>query len=261
MKVIVTTAGRTNEQMIVKAKQVAADLSIPFVTREKKSVADLQNIEAADVLVVGKNRVELHVQNEEEPIFFHPNSAMFRVKRWLRGERDPFIEAAGLENGMSVLDCTLGLASDSMMASAAVGKSGKVVGLEGNRYVAYLVKQGLLNWESDVQELNDAMKRINVVHQNFESFLACCEDNSFDVVYFDPMFQEQIEESNGINGIKAIALYTTLTPMAIQKAKRVAKQKVVLKDHWKSSRFKEHGFTVQKRKTSKFHYGTIDIQK
>ncbi len=128
---------------------------------------------------------------------------MFRVKRWLRGERDPFIEAAGLEKGMSVLDCTLGLASDSMMASAAVGKSGKVVGLEGNRYVAYLVKQGLLNWESDVQELNDAMKRINVVHQNFESFLACCEDNSFDVVYFDPMFQEQIDESNGINGIKS----------------------------------------------------------
>ena len=70
MKVIVTTAGRTNEQMIVKAKQVAADLSIPFVTREKKSVADLQNLEAADVLVVGKNRVELHVQSEEEPIFF-----------------------------------------------------------------------------------------------------------------------------------------------------------------------------------------------
>ncbi|GAB1797401.1 class I SAM-dependent methyltransferase [Priestia megaterium] len=261
MKVIVTTAGRTNEQMIVKAKQVAADLSIPFVTREKKSVADLQNLQAADVLVVGKNRVELHVQNEEEPIFFHPNSAMFRVKRWLRGERDPFIEAASLKKGMSVLDCTLGLASDSMMASAAVGKSGKVVGLEGNRYVAYLVKQGLLNWESDVQELNDAMKRINVVHQNFESFLACCKDNSFDVVYFDPMFQEQIEESNGINGIKAIALYTTLTPMAIQEAKRVAKQKVVLKDHWKSSRFEEHGFTVQKRKTSKFHYGTIDIQK
>jgi hypothetical protein len=91
--------------------------------------------------------------------------------------------------------------------------------------------------------------------------LACCEDNSFDVVYFDPMFQEQIDESNGINGIKAIALYTTLTPMAIQEAKRVAKQKVVLKDHWKSSRFEEHGFTVQKRKTSKFHYGTIDIQK
>ncbi len=70
MKVIVTTAGRTNEQMIVKAKQVAAGLSIPFVVREKKSVADLQNLQAADVLVVGKNRVELHVQNEEELYFF-----------------------------------------------------------------------------------------------------------------------------------------------------------------------------------------------
>lgn len=65
---------------------------------------------------------------------------MFRVKRWLWGECDLFIEVVSLEKGMSVFDCIFGFVLDSMMVSVVVGKSGKVVGLEGNCYVVYLVK-------------------------------------------------------------------------------------------------------------------------
>ncbi|TYR80892.1 hypothetical protein FZC66_11105 [Priestia megaterium] len=257
MKLIVTTAGRTDEKMIEQAKSVAYDLHVPFVKRQKHSIEHIKATTEADVIVVGKERVELHIQGESDSIFFHPNSSMFRVKRLLRGESDPFLEAAQLRKGMSMLDCTLGLASDSILASVAVGEEGKVTGIEGNRFIAYLVKQGLKSWKSEVEEMNEAMKRIIVIHQTFEAYLRCCEDNSFDVVYFDPMFQEEIEESDGIKGIKNLALYTALTEETINEAKRVAKRRVVLKDHWKSRRFEQHGFTVYKRKTAKFHYGII----
>jgi len=259
MKVIVTTAGRTNQEMVKKARSVAGELCVPYVTRNKESIFTLQQREEADVIAVGKNRLELHPYDGEEPIFFHPNSSMFRAKRVLRGEYDPFLEATKLEEGMSFLDCTLGLASDSIIASLVTGESGRVMGIEGNRYVAYLVKEGLRSWSTGVSELDEAMQRIFVHHQTFEAYLRCCEDNSVDVVYFDPMFSETIEESDGIRGLKQVALYTTLSEEVMEEAKRVAKKRVVLKDHWQSKRFEQFGFDVYRRKTAKFHFGVLEV--
>ena len=87
---------------------------------------------------------------------------MFRVKRLMRGEHDPFVQAAKLESGMTVLDCTLGMASDSIVASYIVGESGKVTGLEGNEYMAYIMENGLQTWSSSISEIDNAMQRIDV---------------------------------------------------------------------------------------------------
>ena len=54
-----------------------------------------------DVLVVGKNRLAIYPKGTEESFFFHPNSAMFRVKRLMRGENDPFVQTT-LERNDSV---------------------------------------------------------------------------------------------------------------------------------------------------------------
>ncbi len=79
------------------------------------------------------------------------------------------------------------------------------------------------------------------------------------MVYFDPMFQISIESSNGLNSIREHAFFTELNEALIHEATRVARQRVVLKDHWKSVRFEKLGFTQHKRKTSLFHYGTIEV--
>ncbi|MFS0823058.1 class I SAM-dependent methyltransferase [Bacillus sp. 1P02SD] len=257
---IVTTAGRTNDGMVKLAKNVAAELAVPFLRRNKQSIHKLQEQTEDDILVVGKNRIEIHPRDGDNPLFFHPNSAMFRMKRIIKGEHDPFIQASGLANGNTILDCTLGLGSDSIVASLVVGETGKVVSLEGNKYLYYLLKGGLKSWETVYSVMNEAMARIEVQHVKFERFLASCPTNSFDVVYFDPMFEETIEESEGIKGLRNFAIYSTLTPEVIEAAKRVARQKVVLKDHWKSEQFERYGFTVFKRKTAKFHFGVIEIE-
>lgn len=254
----ITTAGRTNLVMINKAISIATKLQIPYIIRNKKSVAALQTENKADCIVVGKTQMELYPRGEADPFFFHPNSAMFRIKRLMNGEHDPFIEAAQLEDGMSVLDCTLGLASDSIVASFVVGSNGSVIGTEANKYLAYLVKEGLLKWDSEVPEMNSAMQRITVFNSNSFDFLKSQETNSFDVVYFDPMFEEPVLESDGIKALSRFAARDDLTESLIEAALRVAKCRVILKDHFRSDRFEKYRFTPIRRKSAKFHFGILE---
>ncbi|MFD0771524.1 class I SAM-dependent methyltransferase [Bacillus sp. CGMCC 1.60114] len=255
---IVTTAGRTNKEMTTYAEKIAADLQCTFLVRNDHPIYELHEQYKQDILVVGKNRLAIYPQGTEESFFFHPNSAMFRVKRLMRGEHDPFLQAAQIEEGMTVLDCTLGMASDSIVASYAVGEAGQVTGLEGNRYMAYLIEKGLQQWDAGVTEINEAMQRITVKHTEHLSFLQQCADHSYDVVYLDPMFEETVLESDGIRGLKHFALYNDITDETIKEAKRVARKRVVLKDHFRSTRFEKHNFFVYKRKSSKFHFGVIE---
>jgi hypothetical protein len=253
----VTTAGRTNPIMIEEAKRVAFDLDCMYQERNKKSILSLQSRFQDNCIVVGKERLELFLLGGEEPFFFHPNSSMFRIKRLLRNEHDPFIDATGLKQGMSFFDCTLGLASDSIVASFVVGPTGKVVGTEENKYLAYLVNRGLRNWESGLAEMDEAMRSISVVHSNALSVLKEIPSNEFDCVYIDPMFEETILESDGIRALAELATYTEVSEEFISEAKRVARNRLVLKDHFRSGRFEKFGFSVVKRPSAKFHFGII----
>ncbi|WP_026694902.1 class I SAM-dependent methyltransferase [Peribacillus kribbensis] len=256
---IVTTGGRTNQACIQEAIQIAKDLDSPYEERKKRSVKDMHMTFNDDCLVVGRERLELYRRGSSVPFFFHPNAAMLRLKRLINGVTDPFIEAAGLGPGMSLLDCTLGLGSDSIVAGYVTGEKGTVTGIEENAFLAYLVKRGLSLWESGFGEFDSAMRRISVINSNSLEYLKTLKDQSVDVIYFDPMFEETIAESDGIRGLAGFALFRPLTLESIEEAKRIASKKIVLKDHYKSSRFQDLGFEVHKRKTSKFHFGVIRL--
>jgi predicted methyltransferase len=256
--VFVTTAGRTNEEMSAHARKIAEELNADFVPRKKRSVAAIQELIPEDCLVVGKERLELYPLGEAEPFFFHPNSAMFRIKRLKKGENDPLTDAAKLKTGMSFLDCSLGLGSDSIVASFVVGISGNVTGVEARTELSYIVKNGLKGWDSGFDDINRAMVNINVVNGHSLDYLKSLDDNSFDCVYFDPMFDESILESDGIRGLSHFAVYDGLSKETIDHALRVAKQRVILKDHFRSTRFEEFSFKVYRRKSAKFHFGVIE---
>lgn len=251
---IITTAGRTNKEMQILAKRIAVDFNCKFAEREKVSIESLKARYETDILIIGKNRFEFYALNTEQPFFFHPNSAAFRIKRLIKQEHDPFIEATNLERGKSFLDCTLGLSSDSIVASFVVGSDGYVEGLEANHVIAFLVQTGLKEWETSHSVIDEAMRRITVKHINALDDLIHKDDNSIDCVYFDPMFEETVS-SDGIHPLKKLAHYDDLTEEIINHAKRVARERVVLKDHYRSSRFDRFQFEQIKRKTSKFHYG------
>jgi len=254
----ITTAGRTNQQMIENAIHTAKTLEVPYVPRRKKSISLLQEEWDSGCLVVGKERIELFEKGSTQPFFFHPNSAMFRIKRLLQGGHDPFADIAQLSKGMTVLDCTLGLSSDAIVASFLVGEEGKVIGIEGQKYLAFIVQKGLQTWDSSLESMNGAMERIEVVHSSSLDYLKNQPNESVDCVYFDPMFEESVLESDGIKALGQFAVYDDLTEELLQEANRVAKTRIILKDHYKSTRFEKYGFQVVKRKTSKFHFGVID---
>ncbi|MFP7297940.1 class I SAM-dependent methyltransferase [Neobacillus niacini] len=254
----VTTAGRTNQQMIEKAMETAEVLNIPYIARKKKSILLLQKETNSECIVVGKERLELFHKEAQHPFFFHPNSAMFRIKRLKNGEHDPFADAAQLNNGMTFLDCTLGLASDSIVASYLVGDEGRVTGTEGQKYLAFIVQEGLRTWKTEVPEMNKAMASIQVIHSQALEYLKSLPDESYDCVYFDPMFDESILESDGIKALGYIAMHEDLNKEMIDEAYRVTKYRVLLKDHYKSKRFEKYGFNVFRRKTAKFHFGILE---
>lgn len=259
MKTIVTTAGRTNEQFIQKAKEIASELALSYVRRQKKSMQKLQEEQRANVLVVSKERLELYIYGSNTPFFFHPNSAAFRMKRILNGEKDLLLEALDLQQGDHFLDTTAGLCSDSILASYAVGVEGLVVACEKDEMIAYVVERGLKAYETESMELQESMRRIHIVHQDAVDYLKRLDDNSYDVVYMDPMFEEVIEESSNFQTLRAAGVHESLSDEWIEEAKRVAKRRVVLKAHFRSPLFEKYQFEQLTRLTSKFHYGIIDI--
>lgn len=259
MKTIVTTAGRTNELFIQKAKDIAKELTLPYVRRQKKSMQKLQEEQQASVLVVSKERLELYVYGSTSPFFFHPNSAAFRMKRILNGEKDLLLEALDLQIGDRFLDTTAGLCSDSILAAFAVGEKGIVDACEKDAMIAYVVGCGLKAYETENRELQESMRRIHLIHQDAVGYLKQVDANSYDVVYMDPMFEEVIEESSNFQTLREAGVHESLSDEWVEEAKRVAKKRVVLKAHFRSPMFEKYQFKQLTRLSSKFHYGIIDI--
>lgn len=255
---IVTTAGRPDDLSMVLANFVCETLCLTFVPRKKRSIRKISEEYQANVIVAGKNRYEYYAFGTDEPFFFHPNSAAFRLKRVARGEAEPFLQAVQLEKNDTILDCTLGLGADAMLAAFIVGEYGRVVGVEANPNVAFIVAHGMGTYDTTELPLTACMRQIEVVQAEAIDFLKHQPDNAFDVVYMDPMFEELIEESNNFQALRTAGAHVTLTDEWVSEAKRVAKKRVVLKAHYRSTWFEKYQFSRLTRLTSKFHYGVIE---
>ncbi|MDN4607653.1 class I SAM-dependent methyltransferase [Sporosarcina highlanderae] len=257
MTTIITTAGRPDETTYALAKSASDELTYPVVERKKRSISGMQSEFDADILVAGKERYELFRIGMDQPFFFHPNSAAFRLKRILKGETDPLIDASQLVGGDTFLDCTLGLASDSIIASYIIGENGKCTGLEADPSVAFLTKIGLGKFQTDSETLKVAMKGIEVIHSEAIAFLRTQEDCSWDVVYIDPMFHAPIEESSNFTPLRQVGVHTALTEEWMKEAFRVCKRRVVVKERYDSPVFERFKLDREIRPNTKFHFGHL----
>ncbi|WP_088072943.1 class I SAM-dependent methyltransferase [Gottfriedia luciferensis] len=258
---IITTCLRPDWNIKEEAEKIALDLDGKLILRKELSIEELYAKWKQPILILGKNRLEWYENDKVIPYFFHPNSSVFRIRRLMKGEHDPFCDACLLNRGDSLLDCTLGMASDSIVASYVVGDQGKVVGLEKNRIIAYLTSSGLKTNKQNIKNWSDIINNIEVVNIDYKNYLRSLPDQAFDIVYFDPMFEKNIEASTGIAALKNLASYDDLSDEVMNEAKRVAKKRVVIKDHFRSERFKKYGFKQLIRKSAEFHFGYIESSK
>lgn len=255
---IVTTIRKSDLITENFAEEISLKLGGQFVKREASSFEGLRKIYGAEnILLVKKN--SLSVITVEGELFFHPNTAHLRIKNLRGGEGDRLIDALKISQGSKVLDCTLGLGSDAVVASFIVGDKGKVVALEINSLLATVVSYGLKNFSDDSPHILEAMRRVKVINADCKEFLKTCADNSFDAVYFDPMFRRPIQKSSGLNPIRPLADNRPLTDEVIREACRVAKFRVVMKEHSGSTEFERLGFKiVDGGKYSSISFGVIE---
>ncbi|MER2089669.1 MAG: class I SAM-dependent methyltransferase [Sporosarcina sp.] len=261
MKTIITTAGRPDEQSLQLASEAGGILGYPIIERKKQSVARIQKAYEADVIVAGKNRFDLYKIGMNEPFFFHPNSAAFRLKRLINGEIDPLIETAQLQKGDTFLDCTLGLGSDSIIAAFIAGETGKVLGVEADAAVAFITGKGLCSFPSESEQLVEAMSRIEVIHSEAVEFLSHQPDSSWDIVYMDPMFHTPIKESSNFTPLRQAGMHSSLTGEWMEQALRVCKRRVVVKDRFDSPVFELFRMERKSRPNTKFHFAFIESEK
>ncbi|OWA37930.1 SAM-dependent methyltransferase [Saccharibacillus sp. O16] len=256
---IVTTGHSPDENELLRARRIAEQAGIRLVARKRLSVPNLFAHYGADsVLIVTQGKVRLF--REDQPILeYHPSMGYVRAKRLLKGEADPMIAASRAQEGDQVLDCTAGLGTDSLVFAVQVGPSGLVRAIEASPELSVLLREGFFSYETEKAAVSEAMRRVEVIHADHLNYLKSLPDNSFDVVYFDPMFRKPVYDSSAISPLRLYADNRALSEESIREAVRVARKTVVLKEKKGSGEMERLGFTPDDRNHAKITYGVIEV--
>ncbi len=261
---LVSTAFSPNQEMIDRAAHFTQLFNGDYLERRKHSLATLferakNNNQLHDrLLIIEKNGLKLyHRRKLEQPFYFHPSMGTLRINRLQKGSSDPLIELAQLRAGDSFLDCTLGIGADTLVAAYALGQTGKVVALESDFAIATLVDNSLNSGNNLPADIFYNLAPIKVIHTDHASLLKELAPKSYDVVYFDPMFQTPVDNSSvALEPLRLFADYQPLAPSTIAEAVRVARRMVILKAEKRSPEFTRLGFKEVLR-AANFSYGTI----
>jgi SAM-dependent methyltransferase len=229
VRLAVTTPSEPGPGAESAARAAALRHALPFAPRGGRSLAAVAAACGADGLLVlgAEARLWLAADAAGPGRRWSPGMGALRARRLAGGERataDGFLSAAQLRAGDAVLDCTLGLGADALVAAEAVGEGGRVVGLEASAALAAWVAEGLARLATA------AARRVAVVRADHGVHLAACPERSFDVVVFDPMFRHARAQASGFDAVRLLADPRPLEAAAIARARRVARRAVIVKD-------------------------------
>lgn len=221
-----TTIPQPRPAECAAARRIAATLGCPYWPRDELTAtcAELDGL-----LVVERENLALWIAGQR--FCYHPNMAKLRVLALRQQRKDALIEALQIAPGASVLDCTCGLGADAVVAAYVAGPAGRVRALEAAPLLALLVEYGMAAYPlADDPDLGWAMRRVDVQRADFATYLREEADAAWDVVYFDPMFDESIGRARGLDVVRCLARSGGPVPADVREARRVARCRVVMKD-------------------------------
>jgi 16S rRNA (guanine1516-N2)-methyltransferase len=256
---IIATTPQSGLKDDTNFNEFLAESGFSYIPRNRRSLEVLLQENQADGVVVWNNEGPV-LYSGGDKFFFHPSMAKNRLSAYRKqGIEDPFVHACGIEDGDSLLDCTLGLGADAIVASYFT-PNGVVVGLESSPAIALVVKWGMKLYNSRMSWLNEAIKRIEVINSQHYDYLSGLADNSFDIVYFDPMFRHALVKSQAISPLRSLANPLPLDLRAIEQACRVARKRVVIKERAEGTELERLGCsTIISGKHRKIAFGVIQV--
>lgn len=230
MKFVVTRGLNSNTGLTSIAQKWADLLETSYVERSWfPNLEEMLKGEEVDGILIATNKGP-QIFTKEGLLKYHPGMAVLRAMKLSRGEKDNFVDALDLKPGMRVLDATLGLGGDAAIASFVVGSEGHVEGLEASKPLWLLTAAGLATYNCEDTRLTEALRRIKTQRMEAGIYLRCAMGDSFDVIYFDPMFKRPIGSSSGMQPLRPVSYKEPLTREILEEALRVA-PKVVVKEH------------------------------
>ena len=245
---ILTTAQKSNKAIQEEAKVLASSMHMTYIKRGKLSIPALFDAHLCDyIAVLSGNGLTIHFPNNQQHSF-HLSMAQLRILRLQRGEGDHLINAVqkilnanhplGKEE-FSFLNCTIGLGSDSIVVSYTFPQA-KIKGLEGSLPIWLATSYGLAHYSHNVKSVTDALRRIEVSHDTFETYVPNLLDDSIDIIYFDPMFEVPVEESPQFKPLRGHTMESHIDDKIMEEAMRVASCGVIIKERPFSSVFQKY---------------------
>lgn len=228
----ITTSLKSNPSDVFLAKNMTKEHSLRYLKREELSLDEILKISKSNSFFIIRNKQLILINQNKKELFFHPGTGLIRTKSLERLENDLLIDTLKIKPEDSVLDCTGGLASDSIVISYFLEK-GKLTTLEKSNDLFLITKYGLENYSEGTKKFRDSLKRIKLKNIDyrlfFEKLIATNIKDYFDSIYFDPMFEKPVLKSPGISKIREYACYDILNKKDIDNALLLAKKRVVVK--------------------------------
>ena len=253
---MVTTSHNPSRDQIDLAKDLAKRLNTKYVNR--RHLSDYKKKEKVDFYYVVESDGRIVIRWSDGELFFHPSVAKIRMKNIQNGGRDYLIEALSLDGDEVVLDTTFGLGTEAILIAAFLPR-GRVVGIEKSIHIYTVVSDGMKRYKPKVKWIGEALKRIDLTHADMKKFIREAEDDSYDIVYCDPMFENPKYESSSMNPLRPFASYDTVNEDDVKHMLRIARKRVVLKANEKDSLFERIRVDkIMGSKKSGVLYGVIE---
>ncbi len=259
MNLAVTTIRKYTRAIEEEAKARAQALGLPYVPRGETLEDMAKESGFSGFLIYGKKLPTYWHGGEEYR--FHVGTAVLRVGQMEKGNGDRLCDLLPKEEGLQVLDCTFGQAGDSTTLSWFVGESGQVTALEKSLALYEIGRAGIAAYEDKNPALTRAVRRIELLHEDYRDFLSRVEPKSYDVIYFDPMFKSPVKrEVNDMEAFRSAAAYDSLSLETLTLAMRAARRLVIVKERPFSPIFKNGPWTkVAGKKGQTTAYGVIVV--
>ncbi len=227
----VTTAAKPSPETNSQAQTLSVLMDAPYIARLGRSLQDVYADAGSErLLICGGDHLRLHDRTTGAEYYYHPNMFVTRGSVVLHGGTDHFLRAVDLKPGNRLLDCTLGFGSEAALAALIVGDAGSVIGLESVPALAAVTRLGLQSFFLRSAPLTAALRRVEVITADSRDFLARCEPGAFDVIYFDPFFDERLSGSEAsVSPLFVFGNPAPISPDAVAQARRIARQRVVIK--------------------------------